>query len=204
MNSGKPEPSRSRRSSQSKSEIGLLGEAFISEWLQAQGWGLLHQRWHCRWGEIDLIAQQPAAQQSTAPRPIAPRPIATNQMRSPSATLVFVEVKTRSGNNWDADGLLAITAQKQAKLWQTAELFLSSHPELSELPCRFDVALVAYQTASKARSQPEKLGVDQVQAAILAMNHMVNQSQAAIAQGQPIAIGGCQLSLKDYIQAAFT
>ncbi|MBD2098348.1 YraN family protein [Trichocoleus sp. FACHB-591] len=199
MNSGKPEPSRSRRSSQSKSEIGLLGEAFIAEWLQAQGWGLLHQRWHCRWGEIDLIAQQPAVQQSIASRPISP-----DQMRSPSATLVFVEVKTRSGNNWDADGLLAITAQKQAKLWQTAELFLSNYPDLAELPCRFDVALVAVQPASKARSQPEKLGVDQVQAAMLAMNYVINQSQAAIAQGQPIAIGGYQLSLKDYIQAAFT
>ena len=199
MNSDSPRPSRSRSSSQSKSEIGLLGEAFIAAWLQAQGWGLLHQRWHCRWGEIDLIAQQPAVQQSIASRPISP-----DQMRSRSATLVFVEVKTRSDNNWDTDGLLAITAQKQAKLWQTAELFLSNYPELAKLPCRFDVALVAYQTESKARSQPEKLGVDQVQAAILAMNHVVNQSQAAIAQGQPIAIGGYQLSLKDYIQAAFT
>jgi putative endonuclease len=104
-----------------------------------------------------------------------------------------VEVKTRSSHNWDADGLLAITAQKQAKLWQTAELFLSSHPELAELPCRFDVALVACQA----------LSTEQVQAQ-MQMNTTIQNSREAIAQGQPIAIGQYQLSLKDYIQAAFT
>jgi putative endonuclease len=177
----------------------LLGEALIAEWLKAQGWTVLHQRWHCRWGEIDLIAQQPTAHESGAP----------SQRRAPSATLVFVEVKTRSGNNWDADGLLAITAQKQAKLWQTAELFLSSHPELAELPCRFDVALVAYQAPLKARSQPESISSeniieDKIQAARFAMSTAIHNRREAIAQGQPIAIEGYKLSLKDYIQAAFT
>ena len=180
---------RSPRSSRSKSEVGVLGEVFIAEWLKAQGWAVLHRRWHCRWGEIDLIAQQPTT---------------SDQPRSLSATLVFIEVKTRSSRNWDADGLLAITAQKQAKMWQTAELFLSSYPELAELPCRFDVALVAVQTSSKARSQPENLGVDQVQTAISTIKIAIGKSQAAIAQGQPIAIGDYKLSLKDYIQAAFT
>jgi putative endonuclease len=201
MNPDPPKPARSPRSSQSQSEIGLLGEAFVAEWLKAQGWAVLHQRWHCRWGEIDLIAQQPATpSQPTLSQQSSQR----SAQRSPSATLVFVEVKTRSGHNWDADGLLAITPQKQAKLWQTAELFLSSYPEFAESPCRFDVALVAFQPASKARSQSEKFGVEQIQAARLAMSHGMNQSQAAIAQGQAIAIGGYTLSLKDYIQAAFT
>jgi putative endonuclease len=171
----------------------------IAEWLKAQGWAVLHQRWHCRWGEIDLIAQQPAAQQPATQRPAEP-----SQTRSPSATLVFVEVKTRSGNNWDADGLLAITTQKQAKLWQTAELFLSSHPELAELPCRFDVALVACQALSKAQPQPENISKDKIQAARLAMSTAISNRREAIAQGQPIAIGSYQLSLKDYIQAVFT
>lgn len=188
MTSDPSVPLRSPRASQSQSEVGVLGEAFIAEWLKAQGWAVLHQRWHCRWGEIDLIAQQPA----------------TSSQRSPSATLVFVEVKTRSSRNWDADGLLAITAPKQAKLWQTAELFLSNYPELAELPCRFDVALVAVQASSKARSQPEKLGVDQVQTAISMISTTISENREAIAQGQPIAIGSYKLSLKDYIPAAFT
>ena len=189
MNPAPPQPPRSPRSSQSKSEIGLLGEALIAEWLKSQDWAVLHQRWHCRWGEIDLIAQQPAK---------------PSQTRSPLTTLVFVEVKTRSGNNWDADGLLAITAQKQTKLWQTAELFLSSHPELAELPCRFDVALVACQALSKAQPQPENISEDKIQAARLAMSTAISNRREAIAQGQPIAIGSYRLSLKDYIQAAFT
>nr|WP_290225953.1 YraN family protein [Trichocoleus desertorum] len=198
MNPAPPQPPRSPRSSQSKGEIGLLGEALVAEWLKAQGWVVLHQRWHCRWGEIDLIAQQPATQQP------ATQPATPGQRRSPSASLVFVEVKTRSSNNWDADGLLAITAHKQSKLWQTAELFLSSHPELAELPCRFDVALVACQALSKAQPQPENISEDKIQAARLAISTAISNRREAIAQGQPIAIGSYKLSFKDYIQAAFT
>jgi putative endonuclease len=92
-------------------QVGLGGEEL--------GWAVLQQNWHCRWGELDLIAQHP--QQG----------------------LAFVEVKTRSQGNWDADGLLAITVKKQAKLLQTTRLFLAKYPRLGELPCRFDVALVS-------------------------------------------------------------
>jgi putative endonuclease len=44
-------------------------------------------------------------------------------------------------------GRLAITLAKQRKLWRSGEAFLSQHPQYGELPCRFDVALVAQSAA---------------------------------------------------------
>jgi putative endonuclease len=114
-------------------DIGAQGEEVVAQWLQTQGGKILYRRWRCRCGEIDLIAQLTELQ--------------TSQYRLGQGfkqpILAFVEVKTRSQGNWDAGGLLAITPQKQAKLWQTARLFLSTHPDLATLPCRFDVALVS-------------------------------------------------------------
>lgn len=123
-----PTPSNQSEPSPSlKATLGLLGESLVAEWLQTQGWTILEQRWHCRWGELDLVARSP---------------IVNGDDRPLSSTLAFVEVKTRSYSSWDANGLLALTPQKQAKLWKAAQFFLSDHPELTNLPCRFDVALV--------------------------------------------------------------
>ena len=103
-------------------KVGTLGENFVALWLEAQGHQLLHRGWHCRWGEIDLIAQE----------------IATE-------TIAFVEVKTRSNHSWDEFGLMAITPHKQQKLIKTASLFLAQQYHLAEFICRFDVALVSYE-----------------------------------------------------------
>jgi putative endonuclease len=106
-------------------KIGELGEQIIAAWLATQGWTLRHHRWRCRWGELDLVVEG---------APDTPM-------------LVFVEVKTRSFRNWDQGGLLAITPQKQAKLVQAAQMYLATFPELADVPCRFDLALVSYRRA---------------------------------------------------------
>jgi len=98
--------------------LGELGEQVTAQWLHDQGWEILASRWRCRWGELDLVAYHP------------------------TTGLIFVEVKTRQSKNWDADGLCAITPQKQKKLYRTAQMFLSAYPQFSELACRFDLALV--------------------------------------------------------------
>lgn len=133
----------------------------MAQWAVAQGWVILERQWRCRWGELDLVMAQ----------------------RSPNPTqwelVAFVEVKTRSSGNWDENGALAITSQKQAKLWRTAELFLSNHPKLAEEPCRFDVALVLGQ---RLRGEIDLAQVD----------------------GKTVAIAaGYKLTLHEYIPAAF-
>jgi putative endonuclease len=114
------------------SVVGQQGEAFVTQWLQQQGWSILARGWTSRWGELDVVALYP-------------------QGTCPPSCLAFVEVKTRSRGNWDENGLLAITPTKQAKLWKTARLFLAQHPHLAEVPCRFDVALVTIQRVPSAQ-----------------------------------------------------
>lgn len=98
--------------------LGPLGEAFVAQWLQQRRYRLLAQGWRCRWGELDLIAQDS------------------------DGTIAFVEVKTRSRGSWDEGGLLAITPSKRQKLIRTAQDYLAqSAPALDpDAPCRFDVA----------------------------------------------------------------
>ncbi|BFM40272.1 YraN family protein [Synechocystis sp. LKSZ1] len=121
-------------------DIGEIGEQLVAHWLRQQGWMLRYHRWRCRWGEIDLIVQ---GEEPT--------------------TLAFVEVKTRRGRSWDEGGLLAIVPTKQRKLIVTAQHFLTQHPHLSSLPCRFDVALVQYRQNPQAQAGqlPSQLGLGQ-------------------------------------------
>ena len=115
-------------------DLGIYGERLVQDWLSQQGWEILYRRWHCRWGELDIVAQGYNAQGGKLSSPM----------------LAFVEVKTRSRGNWDLDGLLSITRAKQRKLWTTARLFLTRHPHLAKLPCRLDVALVSCHTQPPA------------------------------------------------------
>ncbi len=104
---------------------GKLGEEVVAQWLLARGGEIVARRWRWRRGEIDLIAIE-------------------------ADTLLFIEVKTRNRSNLDADGLLAVTPVKQAKIVTTAQLFLAQHSYLAEYPCRFDVAIVRHQPLHRA------------------------------------------------------
>jgi len=163
--------------------IGVLGEDLVAQWLHSQGFLILHRRWRCRWGEIDIIARQCSTGDKEAFPKSTQSPIPNSQSPIPNSlepVLAFVEVKTRSRGNWDADGMLAITAKKQAKLWRTAELFLADNPDLANLSCRFDVALV--RCVRSRLSQPP--------------------SVASPKPGE-MTLLGYHLSVQDYIQSAF-
>ncbi|MFE4104725.1 YraN family protein [Almyronema epifaneia] len=131
----------------SRDELGQQGEQMVADWLMRQGWQILYRRWRCRWGELDLVAYHSGAN------------------RPDDAQLSFVEVKTRSRGNWDSNGLLAITVTKQAKLWQSAKLFLAQHPDLADCSCRFDVALVRCRGAIAPSHPPQLILQDYIVAA---------------------------------------
>ncbi|MEG4840019.1 YraN family protein [Microcoleus sp. B9-D4] len=160
-------------------DIGTLGENLVADWLQQQGWEILHRQWHCRWGEIDIIALgRDEESEINRGNENSPFPIPHSQ------TLAFVEVKTRRRGNWDAGGMLAVTTTKQAKLWQTAEIFLSTHPDLANNYCRFDVALV--------RCEPSQQNTKQILPPLTA------------ASSQYSLEGNYRLTLQEYIRSAFS
>ena len=176
-NSHKQKPTQKQAK---RPQIGLLGENLVAAWLQSNGWEIIARRWRCRWGEIDIIAGEIADRPS--PEPSYQR-------------IAFVEVKTRNHRSWDAGGLLSINAQKQAKLLQTAEIFLSDRPDLSDRPCQFDIALVRVRYQRRSPTNPETSSSNS------------SNSSPLITLGQPIsmkdATGEYELTLHNYIAGAF-
>jgi len=97
--------------------MGARGEAaenLAAAFLLRAGLTLVERNFHCRFGEIDVIARD-------------------------GATLVFVEVRMRTSERFGgAAG--SITAAKRARLLRTARLYLGS---VARVPaCRFDALLV--------------------------------------------------------------
>ncbi|MFN6535805.1 MAG: YraN family protein [Nostoc sp. EkiNYC01] len=159
---------------------GHFGEDLVAQWLQSTGWVILHRRFSCRWGEIDIIAEHSGEcgeQRGTA----AEGRIPNSALPTPHSILAFVEVKTRSLGSWDAGGRSAITPQKQAKISRTAGIFLAQYPEKADYPCRFDVAIVYCQELSKKMTG-------------------VRATQEALATS---SAPGYEFRLQEYILAAF-
>lgn len=84
-----------------RNELGALGEQIAVDHLQSVGLRVVARNWRCRYGELDVIADDD------------------------SGTIVFVEVKTRSG---DAFGGVeqAVTPQKVRRIRRLAGVWLSA------------------------------------------------------------------------------
>ncbi len=93
---------------------GDWGEAKVAEYLRERGYRIVAAKYHCRFGEIDLIAQD-------------------------GDMLCFVEVKLRRDGEHGLPREF-VTPSKQRKLRTTAEYYLSTHDP--DVFCRFDVAEV--------------------------------------------------------------
>lgn len=91
--------------------LGRWGEALAAEELRRRGCRLVEAGWRCRFGEVDLIAEE-------------------------GPFLCFVEVKLRKDGRV-AQAREFVDRRKQEKLRTTAQLYLAEHP--TQLQPRFDV-----------------------------------------------------------------
>lgn len=104
--------------------LGRWGEALAADYLRQQGYEIVAAGWRCRFGEIDLIAQD-------------------------KTDLCFVEVKLRRstafGTAWEF-----VDWRKQQRLRTTAQLYLQQHP--TALQPRFDVIEVLAPQGKETKS----------------------------------------------------
>lgn len=98
-----------------RQSLGQSGEDLACTELGRRGYAILARRYRSRFGEIDIVARS-------------------------EKTIVFVEVKTRVGDDYGG-GAAAVTPWKQRRIAQMAVEYLSRH-ELHDQPCRFDVVTV--------------------------------------------------------------
>ena len=96
--------------------LGRWGEKRCGRFLKRKGLKKLARNFSCRTGEIDLI------------------------MVAPDGAIVFVEVKTRAGEDF-APAESVITLAKKNKLSRTSQYFLSTH-NIENRPFRFDVVTI--------------------------------------------------------------
>lgn len=101
-------------SGQASRLLGRWGEDLAAAYLRDKGYSLTAANWRCRFGELDLVAED-------------------------GTCLCFVEVKLRRS---DAYGTAAafVDRRKQDRLRAAAELYLAGHP--TDLQPRFDVVEV--------------------------------------------------------------
>jgi putative endonuclease len=105
---------------------GAWGEALAAEYLRKKRFTVVAAGYHCRFGEIDLIAQD-------------------------KKHLIFVEVKLRKSADFAA-AMEYVDRRKQDKIRITASMYLSQNP--TTLQPRFDVIEI-YAPEGTATQRPE-------------------------------------------------
>ncbi|MCL6591009.1 MAG: YraN family protein [Firmicutes bacterium] len=102
-----------------KRSFGGWGETIAAEYLERNGYQIIARNYHCRMGEIDLIAKD-------------------------GPVWCFIEVKTRRGPDFGY-GYEAVTSVKRKHLVKAAMTYLAT-AGLSEVPARFDVVSIDFIT----------------------------------------------------------
>src|SRR5215468_2890808 len=94
---------------------GQHGEQMAVQFLQRQGYRILHQNYRCRGGEVDIVAWD-------------------------GPTLVFIEVKTKGQVLFGAPQAM-VDARKQKKIVHVAMIYVQQH-QLQDANIRFDVVAI--------------------------------------------------------------
>ncbi len=102
---------------ESRAEIGALGEQLAADYLQGLGLRVVARNWRCRYGELDVIAADDAVH-----------------------AVVFVEVKTRTTDQFGGVEQ-AVTVAKVRRLRRLAGLWLAQQSR-SWASVRIDVVTV--------------------------------------------------------------
>lgn len=94
---------------------GVAAENSAVQYLQSQGCRILERNWHCKSGEIDVIALD-------------------------GEVCVFVEVRMRRSERFGG-AAMSITPAKQHKILLTAQYYLHLH-QMHQNACRIDAILI--------------------------------------------------------------
>jgi putative endonuclease len=109
--------------------LGRHGEKLAARTLKRKGMKLLATNYRCPSGEIDIIALDRSTRRDSG-----------------RETIVFVEVKTRSDDSYNAPES-AVDARKRRRIRKAARYYLSHHPS-DQYAVRYDiVAIVAPRDA---------------------------------------------------------
>ena len=99
-----------------KRDKGAQYEQWAHAWLQKKGLKPLHQNYHCRYGEIDLIMLH-------------------------HEVLCFIEVKYRKNRAFGGSAY-SIPLSKQQKVTRSALNYLTQNPKYRQYALRFDALLI--------------------------------------------------------------
>lgn len=97
-------------------ETGIKYEQVAADFLKGMGYNILKQNYYCRYGEIDIIAEE-------------------------NGYTVFIEVKYRK-NTMAGSPESAVNGRKIRHIRQAALDFLARSYGTEEIPCRFDIVAI--------------------------------------------------------------
>jgi len=107
-----------------KKDIAAIGEELAANFLKKKGYKILQRNYRRKIGEIDVVCYE-------------------------RGTIVFVEVKTRSSNNYGVPEL-SVTKTKKRQIIKVAQYYLAEK-KIEGIAVRFDVVSVFY---SPTKSKP--------------------------------------------------